>query len=99
MRSGSENGSGLSSSEYTVEKMAVVAPMQSARVSSVVVAMPRLFQRRRRAWRRSPRAPVSSPADAGAEVREEDMVGITRLGGLKLQRICHATTPNTPPTP
>src|SRR5688572_19400296 len=73
MRSGSENGSGLSSSEYTVEKIAVVAPMQRASVRSVVTAMPRLFQRSRKAWRRSPPTPVRMPAPEEGEASVEDM--------------------------
>jgi hypothetical protein len=47
--SGSLNGSGFNISEYTVEKIAVVAPIPSASVRRVVAVIPLDFHRRRTA--------------------------------------------------
>src|SRR5204862_4173023 len=47
----SGTGSGLSSTEFTIVKIAVFAPIQTARVSIAVAAKARSFQRRRRANR------------------------------------------------
>src|SRR5688572_21110926 len=53
MRSGSENGSGRSKTEWTMAKMAVLAAMQSASVDRVVSVKPRSLHNRRVAKRRS----------------------------------------------
>src|SRR5580765_4792095 len=70
IRSGSWNGSGFNISAYTDEKIAVVMPMHSASVTSVVPVMRLDFQSRRTACRKSSREPVHRPAEVEAGVRE-----------------------------
>src|SRR3984957_19903978 len=53
MRSECGYGNGASKTAFTTEKMAVLAPMPSARAATATVVNPGLAARTRREWRRS----------------------------------------------
>src|SRR5712692_6308216 len=53
IRSGSGYGNGWSNTVFTTEKMAVLAPMPSAKAAMATTVKPGLFRRMRIEWRRS----------------------------------------------
>ena len=73
MRSGSGYGRGWSKTVLTTEKMAVLAPMPSAKAAMAITLNPGVLISRRMEWRRSDSeaAHVVVYARGGAEVRKE----------------------------
>jgi hypothetical protein len=84
--SGSENGSGFNISAYTDEKIADVAPMHSASVTSVVAVMRFDFHSSRVACRKSIIEPAKSPAEVEAEEEPDTvMVQLTLRGAFQFR--------------